>query len=88
MSTQVGVGVSTNKNEKTAGNEAARQALQKMGGPKADFVLVFATTGYDQQRLAEDLRDKMGRGEIGATLVVRSEAYESKRFHTSLLTDT
>lgn len=56
MATSVGVGHSTNRNPAAAGEEAARKALEQAGITAADFVLVFATVGYDQQQLIASIR--------------------------------
>lgn len=60
MATKVGVGVSTEKDNHTAGRAAARQALEKMGGGQPQMVLVFATTGYDQQKLLDGISEVTG----------------------------
>jgi len=56
MGTSVGVGRSFNRNPLEAGLEAARQALEQGGMAKPDFVFVFATVGYDQQKLIQAIR--------------------------------
>lgn len=49
--TAIGVGSSRNRKPDLAGREAARAALAPLGGQRPAFLLVFATTGYDQQAL-------------------------------------
>jgi len=55
MGTSVGVGYSLSKNPVDAGKEAALKALNQVVKP--DFVLVFATVGYDQQVLIQAIRE-------------------------------
>lgn len=56
MGTFVGVGNSTNRNPAAAGKEAANKALEQAGIASPDFVLVFATVGYDQRQLIDSIR--------------------------------
>ena len=51
VSARVGVGTSRNRKPEPAGREAVRAALEPLGGARPAFLLVFATTGYDQQAL-------------------------------------
>ena len=57
MGTSVGVGHSINRNPAAAGKEAAHRALEQAGISAPDFILVFATVGYDQQQLIASIRD-------------------------------
>lgn len=57
MGTSVGIGFSMRKNPVEAGHEAARAALGQGGMEKPDFVIVFATVGYQQQRLIDAIRE-------------------------------
>jgi hypothetical protein len=57
MSTAAGAGYSVHRNPAVAGREAAQQALKQAGIVKPDFVLVFATVGYDQRILVQAVRD-------------------------------
>ncbi|MBU5636254.1 FIST C-terminal domain-containing protein [Geomonas sp. Red69] len=57
MGTSVGIGFSMRKNPVEAGHEAARTALERAGIAKPDFVMVFATVGYHQQRLIAAIRE-------------------------------
>lgn len=59
MATSVGVGYSLSKNPVDAGKEAALKALDQVVKP--DFVLVFATVGYDQQVLIQTIRETTSR---------------------------
>ena len=56
MGTTVGVGRSFNRNPREAGEEAVLQALQQGGIGTPDFAFVFATVGYDQQKLIQAIR--------------------------------
>lgn len=56
----VGVGVSHHRNPRIAGTEAARQALVAAGIDRADFVLMFATVGYDQSVVVKAVREATG----------------------------
>jgi len=56
MGTSVGVGHSVNRNPAAAGQQAVQKALEQAGVETADFVLVFATVGYDQQQLIASIR--------------------------------
>ena len=56
MGTFVGVGHSTHRNPAEAGRQAARAALVQAGIEVPDFVLVFATVGYNQQLLLDAIR--------------------------------
>lgn len=60
MGTAVGVGHSTNRNPAAAGKEAVRKALEQAAAATPDFVLVFATVGYDQQQLIDSIREAAG----------------------------
>src|ERR671911_27142 len=57
MATKAGVGMSRHHNPNLAGREAAEQALQKAGVSKPDFVLMFASIGYDQHSLVRAVRE-------------------------------
>jgi hypothetical protein len=60
MTTRAGVGTSRHHNPNVAGREAAEQALQKAGVSKPDFVLMFASIGYDQHSLVRAVREATG----------------------------
>lgn len=57
MGTSVGVGYSEHRNPAEAGKEAAVLALERAGIAKPDFVIVFATVGYNQQVLIRSIRE-------------------------------
>ena len=56
MTIQAGVGVSTNRNPKAAGKEAARKALDAAELERPDFVFMFATVGYPQKDILNAVR--------------------------------
>ena len=56
MGTRVGVGFSRLRNPEAAGREAVSAALAQAGVDKPDFVFLFATVGYDQERLVRAVR--------------------------------
>ena len=60
MATQAGVGMSRHHNPNLAGREAAEQALENAGVSKPDFVLMFASIGYDQHSLLRAVRESTG----------------------------
>ena len=56
MATFAGVGCSSNRNPREAGEEAALDALAAMGAGFPDFLFVFATVGYNQLALLSSIR--------------------------------
>ena len=56
MTTRAGVGT-RHHDPRVAGREAAEQALQKAGVDGPDFVLMFASIGYDQRSLLQTVRE-------------------------------
>ncbi|RPH43589.1 MAG: histidine kinase [Desulfobulbaceae bacterium] len=60
MTIQSGVGISHHRNPQVAGEEAARDALAAGGFAKADFILAFATVGYNQQAVIRAIRAATG----------------------------
>src|SRR5215213_3214764 len=60
MSINAGVGMSRHHNPNLAGREAAEQALKKAGVVKPDFVVMFASIGYDQRSLLRAVREATG----------------------------
>src|ERR687885_545544 len=60
MTTKAGVGMSRHHNPNVAGREAAEQALKKADLNKPDFVLMFASIGYDQHSLLRAVRETTG----------------------------
>jgi hypothetical protein len=60
MTTKAGVGMSRHHNPNLAGREAAEQALEKAGVDRPDFVVMFASIGYDQRSLLRAVREATG----------------------------
>ena len=60
MATKAGVGTSRHHNPNVAGREAAEQALGKAGVDRPDFVIMFASIGYDQHSLLGAVREATG----------------------------
>src|SRR5215210_2613777 len=56
--------MSRHHNPSIAGREAAEQALEKAGGAKPDFVIMFASIGYDQHSLVGAVRETTGRAPL------------------------
>ena len=81
MGTSVGVGHSTNRNPAAAGKEAAQKALAQAGIETADFVLVFATVGYDQQQLLASIRQATAGAKLcgcsGEGIITRETSAET-----------
>lgn len=78
---QAGVGMSHHRNPKVAGQEAAGKALEAAGVEKADFVMMFATVGYNQPALLQAVREAIGGAPLcgcsGEGVIAGSEADES-----------
>jgi hypothetical protein len=55
MTPLAGVGVSTIRNPKAAGKEAAQKALEAAGLERPDFVFMFATDFLPVSRRTQDL---------------------------------
>lgn len=60
MATNVGVGVSTSRNPEQATKEAVEKALKNAKIDKPDFVMLFATVGYDQPTVLQLVRKLTG----------------------------
>src|SRR3954468_22850285 len=60
MATEVGIGRSVLRDPQSAARQAVTQALTSSGMDGADFVLMFATVGYDQQLLVKSVREASG----------------------------
>ena len=60
MTINAGVGMSRHHNPNVAGREAAEQALEMAGISKPDFVITFASIGYDQPSLVRAVRETTG----------------------------
>lgn len=81
MSIKAGVGVSHHRNVVRAGQEAVQQALSRAQVDRPDFVLLFASLGYDQHLLVQTVRAATGHcplaGCSGQGIIVQNEADES-----------
>ncbi|MDA0269293.1 MAG: FIST C-terminal domain-containing protein, partial [Cyanobacteria bacterium] len=81
MGTQAGVGISHHRNPKQAGYDAANQALQAANITTPDFVLMFASVGYNQRILLDAVRETTQKtpliGCSGEGVIVQGEADES-----------
>jgi hypothetical protein len=60
MATEVGIGRSVLRDPQSAARQAVSEALTSSGMDGADFVLMFATVGYDQQLLVKSVREASG----------------------------
>jgi small ligand-binding sensory domain FIST len=56
MAFQAGVGHSDHRNPEQAGKDAVAAAMKNAGITQADFVMLFATVGYNQQALLSTVR--------------------------------
>ena len=56
MSIQCGSGFSSKRSPEEASQEAFKMAFQNAGTDSCDIVILFSAVGYDQQRLAENIR--------------------------------
>ncbi len=81
MSIQAGVGKSRHRKAATAGRDAATAAMNQMGEDRADLVVVFATSEYEQQELLDSIREVTGDvplvGCSGEGVITRDSADES-----------
>lgn len=57
MAIQAAVSLSNNKEAQQAGYEAAKTAMQKLGGAKPDFVIVFSSVSFEQEKLLQGVRE-------------------------------
>jgi len=65
MSTKAGVGVSRNKKDSyRGGQEAAQAALKELGGEKPNYVLLFTTDEFDQEKTLAGVRSITGNAEL------------------------
>src|ERR687897_3913714 len=60
MATKAGVGMSHHHNPNVAGPQAADKALKNAGVDRPDFVIMFASVGYDQRSLLGAVRETTG----------------------------
>ena len=81
MAIQAGVGVSTNRNPKAAGKEAAEKALKAAELERPDFVFLFATVGYPQKDLLNAVRQATAQAPLcgcsGEGIIAKDIADES-----------
>ncbi len=81
MGTQAGVGMSHNRNPKTAAQEAVKIALNTANIQQPDFVFMFASVGYDQQMLLNSVREMTQHAPLigcsGEGVIAAREADES-----------
>jgi len=81
MATKAGVGMSHHRNPQMAGREAVEKALKNGGIDKPDFVLMFATVGYNQQALVKAVREAAGGAPLcgcsGEGVIAENQADES-----------
>ncbi len=81
MGTHVGVGVSHQRHPVRAAQEAVKKALTAAAIEQPDFVFVFASLGYDADRLVQSIREVTGycslSGCSGQGVIVQGEADES-----------
>lgn len=72
MALHAGVGLSANKDSYTAGFEAAKIAVKKLGGEKPKLVIAFTSVSFNQETLVRGIREATG----GVPLVGCSDAGE------------
>jgi hypothetical protein len=81
MGTQAGVGISHLRNVTQAAKEAVHKALTAANIDQPDFVFLFASLAYDQQKLVQTVREATGNcplaGCSGQGIIVQNEADES-----------
>lgn len=78
---RVGVGISTQRDPRLAGRSAAKLALKNAGTTSCDFVLVFATVGYDQETLLRAIRETTANAPLagcsGAGIIAQKQRQDS-----------
>ncbi len=57
MTIKAGVGLSKNKNSSEAGYEAVKLAMKNCGCDKPDFIIVFASSSFEQKELVSAVRE-------------------------------
>ena len=88
MGTAVGVGHSVHRNPAEAGQEAARKAIAQAGIAKPDFVMVFATVGYDQEHLIRAIREATSGAPLSGCSgegIITQEAVVESNFGVSIM---
>ncbi|ADH85437.1 FIST signal transduction protein [Desulfurivibrio alkaliphilus] len=80
MTTRTGVGTSIHRNPSEAGREAVQAAMAQAGIDRCDFMMMFATVGYPQEKLVAAVREAGGRAPlIGCSaegIIVHEQAIE------------
>ncbi len=81
MNTLAGAGISHHRNPRVAAREAVMQALEKAGiEGRPDFVLMFASVGYDQKLLVTTVRELTDGAPLagcsGEGIITQGEANE------------
>jgi hypothetical protein len=81
MGTLAGVGVSHHRNAVKAAQEAVQKAFLAAGTEQPDFVFLFASLGYEPEKLLQAVRQATGHcplvGCSGQGVIVQGEADES-----------
>jgi hypothetical protein len=81
MATLTGVGISHQRNVAKAAQEAVNKAFLAAGTQEPDFVLLFASLGYNPEKLLQSVRQATGNcplvGCSGQGIIVQGEADES-----------
>lgn len=89
MAIQAGVGISHHRNPKVAGQDAVAQALASANIDTADFVLMFASVGYNQTTLLNAVNQATGHAPLcgcsGEGIITRGVADESN-FSVAVMT--
>ena len=81
MATKAGVGISHHRNPLTAAQEAVADAYGAAGIDSADYMMVFSTVGYEQEKLLNEISKQsncsMITGCSGEGVITSTEADES-----------
>lgn len=64
MATKFGTAIVKGKDSFAAGNEAAKEAMEKAGVTKVDFSVVFASSVYDYQAVVNGVRQATGNAPL------------------------
>lgn len=60
MKTSAGVGYSKNTSSREAGVEAAKKAVEQMGGGKVSLCIIYTTSKHDPQQIKDGIRSVIG----------------------------
>jgi hypothetical protein len=81
MGTQAGVGISHDRHPVRAAQAAVAQALKAAGITQPDYVWLFASLGYDPEKLVQTVRDATGYAPLvgcsGQGVIAQGETDES-----------